>query len=149
MSPFGATMHDSPFTRGKPRKSKSRERKPRQDREHAEAVALMQMVRMQEARWPALRWLFAVPNGGARSKAAAGKLKAEGTRRGVPDYLLPQRSGEFVGLALELKAKGGRVDPAQREWLAHLEAQGWRCVVACGADEAWKAIREYCDGMPA
>jgi hypothetical protein len=148
MTPFGAPMHDSPFTRGKARKA-PRQRKPRQDREHAEAVALMRLVKLHEARWPALRWLFAVPNGGARNKVAGAKLKAEGTRRGVPDYLWPQRSGSYVGLALELKAKGGRVEPAQRDWLAHLEAQGWRCVVAYGADEAWAAIREYCDGLPA
>ena len=61
MTPFGAPMHDSPFSRGKVRKA-PRERKPRQDREHAEAVALMQRVKLHEARWPALRWLFAVPN---------------------------------------------------------------------------------------
>lgn len=145
MTPFGAPMHDSPFA---PRKS-PRQRKPRQDREHAEAVALMQRVKLHEARWPALRWLFAVPNGGARNKVAGAKIKAEGGRRGVPDYLWPQRSGAFVGLAIELKANGGRLDPAQRDWLAHLEAQGWKCVVAYGADEAWTAIREYCDGPSA
>lgn len=159
MTPFGAQMHDSPFSRGKARKS-PRQRKPRQDREHAEAVALMQRVRLHEARWPQLRWLAAVPNGGWRGKprklrnatlppTAASKAKAEGVRPGVPDYLWPQRSAPYIGLALELKAKGGRVDPSQREWLAHLEAQGWKCVVAYGADEAWAAIREYCDGLPA
>ena len=88
---FGPAMHESPFARGKARKA-ARERKPRQDREHAEAVALKQRVRLHEARWPALRWLFAVPNGGARNKVAGAKLKAEGVRRGVPDYLWPQRS---------------------------------------------------------
>lgn len=148
MTPFGAQMFDNPFARGKARKS-PRQRKPRQDREHAEAVALMQRVRLHEARWPALRWLHANPNGGARDKVAGAKIKAEGGRRGVPDYYWPQRSGAYAGLALELKAKGGRVDPAQREWLDHLEAQGWRCVVAYGADEAWAAIREYCDGIAA
>jgi VRR-NUC domain len=145
---FGPTMLESPFARGKARKS-PRQRKPQQDREHAEAVSLMRWVRLHEVRWPALRWFAAVPNGGARSKVAGAKLKAEGVRPGVPDYLWPQRSGAYVGLALELKAKGGRVDPAQREWLAHLEAQGWRCVVAHGADEAWAAIREYCFGVSA
>lgn len=179
MTPFGAPMHDSPFTRSKARKA-PRERKPRQDREHAEAVALMQRVKLHEARWPALRWLFAVPNGGWRGKprklrsgrtlppTAATKAKSEGVRRGVPDYLwpvhcVPSRIPDarivanavrppaqyWVGLALELKAKGGRVEPEQREWLLHLESQGWLCVVAYGADEAWAAIREYCDGLPA
>ncbi len=147
MTPFGALMHDSPFSRSKTRKA-PRERKPRQDREHAEAVALMKAVKLHEARWPALRWLFAVPNGGARNKIVAAKLKAEGVKPGVPDYIWPQRSAPYIGLALELKAKVGRVDPAQREWLAGLEAQGWRCVVAYGWEEALAAIREYCEGLP-
>lgn len=124
-----------------------RERKPRQDREHAEAVALMRLVRMHENRWPALKMLFHVPNGGARSKAAAGKLKAEGVRPGVPDYLLPVRAGQFVGLAVELKACGGRVEPAQREWLDALKSQGWLCDVAYGAEEAWRKITFYLTGI--
>lgn len=151
MTPFGAPMHDSPFSRGKPSNS-PRQRKPRQDREHAEAVALMQLVKLHEARWPALRWLHANPNGGLRHKAIAGKMKAEGQKPGVPDYYWPQRSGSHVGLALELKAPkphGDGPTTEQRKWLAHLEAQGWRCVVAYGAEEAWAAIREYCEGLPA
>ena len=137
---FGPAMHDSPFRR-KP--SNPRERKPRQDREHAEAAALMQIVRAHESRWPALVRFFAVPNGGARSKASAGKMKAEGVRRGVPDYLWPLKVGSCPGLALELKAKGGRLAPEHREWIDHLQLQGWLCVVAYGADEAWAAIRAY------
>ncbi len=161
MTPFGTPMHDSPFGRGKARKS-PRQRKPRIDREHAEAVALMKLVELHKARLPALRWLFAVPNGGWRGKprklrnatlppTAACKAKAEGVRPGVPDYLWPQRSGSYVGLALELKAPkphGDGPTTEQRKWLAHLEAQGWRRVVAYGAEEAWAAIREYCDGLP-
>lgn len=120
-----------------------RERKPRQDREHAEAVALMRLVKMHEQRWPELRWLFHVPNGGARSKAAGGKLKAEGVKRGVPDYLFPVRRMDFVGLAIELKANGGRLEPEQREWGELLCRQGWRATVCYGAEEAWAVIRQY------
>ena len=123
-----------------------RERKPRQDREHAEAVKLMQLVRMHENRWPALKWLFHVPNGGARSKAAGGKLKAEGVKRGVPDYLLPCPSANWCGLALELKAKGGRLETEQRTWLDHFDAQGWQSTVCFGAEEAWAVIRDYVRG---
>lgn len=127
--------------------SKMRERRPRIDREHQEAVALMKLVRMHEVRWPELVWIFHVPNGGARSKAVAGKLKAEGVRSGVPDYLFPVRSGGYVGLAVELKAKGGRVEPAQRDWIIHLQSQGW-CALACyGAEEAWQAIQRHLKGI--
>lgn len=136
---FGFPMYDTQ------RRSvaKPRERKAREDREHIEATALMQRVRAHERRWPCLRLLFAVPNGGARSKKAGAKLKAEGVRRGVPDYLLPVPAGKAVGLAVELKAKGGRLAPEQRDWLESLQEHGWQCVVAYGADEAWEAIRAY------
>lgn len=120
-----------------------RERKPRVDREHAEAVALMQIVSLYERKYPDLARLTHIPNGGARGKAAAGKLKAEGVRRGVPDYLLPVRAGDFAGLAIELKAGGGRLDPEQRDWLNHLQSNGWMAVVAYGANEAWSVISKY------
>lgn len=128
--------------------TRPRERRPRVEREHVEAVRLMQVVRMHEHRHPELARLFHVPNGGGRSKATAGKLKAEGVRRGVPDYLWPMRSAAGdVGLAIELKAQGGRLEPEQREWIAHLSGQGWRCVVAYGWEEAWAAICAY-GGIP-
>lgn len=127
-------------------KPTARERKPRIEREHAEAVALMKIVGMHEVSWPELARLFHVPNGGARIKAAAGKLKAEGVKRGVPDYLFPVRRGDYVGLAIELKASGGRVEPEQRDWLTHLQSQGWVAVTAYGAEEAWQFVRKYVEG---
>ena len=33
--------------------------------------------------------IFAIPNGGARSPATAGRLKAEGVSSGVPDLFVP------------------------------------------------------------
>ncbi len=123
--------------------TKPRERKPRDEREHREAVAFMTIVRLHEKRYPELVRLFHCPNGGARSKAAAGKLKAEGVRRGVPDYGLPIQSGQHIGLAIELKAHGGRLEPEQRDWLIHLQSQGWVAVTAYGADEAWQFVRKY------
>lgn len=93
--------------------------------------------------WPELRWLAAIPNGGHRAKRTAADLKAEGVKRGVPDYLMPVRRGEHVGLAIELKTATGRASPEQREWLAHLQAQGWHAVIARGWEQAWDAVRDY------
>lgn len=115
----------------------------RVDREHLEAVSFVKQVRLNLKRWPDLRWLAHVPNGGKRGKVTAGKLKAEGTKRGVPDYLMPVRRGDYIGLAIELKAPGGTTSPEQREWLAHLRSQGWRAEVAVGAAAAWELVREY------
>ena len=71
--------------------------------EHVEAVTLMRVVRLHEARYPQLRLLFAVPNGGDRHVAVAAKMKAEGVKAGVPDYLLPVRSGGYIGLITRME----------------------------------------------
>ena len=92
---------------------------------------------------PALRLLFAIPNGGHRHKATAGRLKAEGVRRGVPDLCLPFACGGFHGLFIELKAQGGRASDEQKKWIEALQAQGYRAEVCVGADEAWDVICEY------
>lgn len=114
--------------------------------EHAEAAMFMRAVRGAEADWPELRWMAAIPNGGARAKREAVKLKAEGVNPGVPDYLLPVQRGGYVGLALELKTATGRTSAEQRAWLAHLEGQGWHAVVARGWEEAWAVVRDYLAG---
>lgn len=120
--------------------------------EHSEAVQLMYLARLHEAKHPELRWLFAVPNGGHRNKAAAGKLKAEGVKSGVPDYLMPvtKFSGmtRYCGLALELKrTKRSQTSSEQSDWLNHFDDQGWRAVVCKGHEHAWAVICDYL-GIP-
>lgn len=111
--------------------------------EHLEAVTLMKAVRLAERQQPELALFFAVPNGGHRSKAAAGKAKAEGVRRGVPDYLFPVPRGGHIGLAIELKAADGRESPEQRVFLAALRRHGWRAVTCHGWAQAWDCLRDY------
>lgn len=111
--------------------------------EHVEAVTLIRVVRMHENRWPELRLLFAVPNGGARNAIVAKKLKAEGVRPGVPDYLLPVARAGFHGLALELKTLTGYASREQRDWIASLRREGWRAEVCRGWSAAWDVLREY------
>lgn len=60
-----------------------------QDQEHRAQVGLFQMAELAAHRYPELRLLFAVPNGARTSQAVAGKLKAEGLKKGVPDLVLP------------------------------------------------------------
>lgn len=97
--------------------------------------------------WPELALLYAVPNGGKRSRKTAADLKAEGVKPGVPDYCLPVPRGGHHGLYLELKRlRGGRVEPEQREWLAALVANGYRAEVARGWEQAWAVLRDYLAG---
>ena len=113
--------------------------------EHREQVAVMQWARLAERSYPNLRLLHAIPNGGARHIATATKLKAEGVKKGVPDLCLPVPCGEFHGLYIELKAKGGRMTAEQERWLDDLARLGYFAVMCIGADSAIKTIEGYLD----
>jgi hypothetical protein len=111
--------------------------------EHEEQKRLIRMCAAAEDRWPELALLYAIPNGGQRSRATAGKLRAEGVRPGVPDLCLPVSRGGFHGLYIELKTKRNRPTPEQTAWLDALEAGGYAVRVCWGADAAWSVIAGY------
>lgn len=112
--------------------------------EGAEQATLFNWCRMMSGRYPELRLLFHVPNGGGRSKSEAGRFKAEGVKAGVPDLMLPVPRGEYHGLFIELKRRdGGRLSAEQKAWLDQLKKQGYRAGVCCGWEEASEAILEY------
>jgi len=71
--------------------------------EHDLQKAIFKWARIYEAKYPDLRWMYAVPNGGHRNKATAARLKAEGVKRGVADIHLPIQRGGFCGLWAECK----------------------------------------------
>ena len=50
-----------------------------------------------------LRWLHAIPNGGARGRAQASRLKAEGVKSGVADLMLPVARRGYHGFYIEMK----------------------------------------------
>lgn len=115
----------------------------RSEREHIEAVTLMRWVRLSMAKYPDLAMLWHVPNGGHRSKAAAGKFKAEGVKAGVSDYALDCARGGWHGLRIELKAKGGRLSPEQREYIEDCLFQNYRAEVAVGWEQAKDILIDY------
>lgn len=93
---------------------------------------------------PELALMFAIPNGGKRGKATAARLRATGTKRGVPDNLLPVRRGGYAGLFVELKrpkSEGkavGRESDEQGYWKAQLQAQGYGVATCVG----WEQMRD-------
>nr|WP_287960994.1 VRR-NUC domain-containing protein [Caldilinea sp.] len=113
--------------------------------EHEEAVALAAWIRAQEGRYPQLRYMTHHEAGGHRHGAVAARIRAEGQRPGVPDYMLYWSNGRYVGLAIELKRADRSNHPTaeQRAWLDWLAGQGWRCEVAYGVEEAIRVIEEY------
>lgn len=110
-------------------------------------------VRWFNLQWPEYRGLlFAVPNGGARSKATAGKLKAEGVVPGVADLiLLVPRIEEgcknmWHALCIEMKTPTGRQSAEQREWQAKVESKGYRYAVCRTLDDFIATIEDYLRG---
>lgn len=83
--------------------------------------------------------IFAIPNGGARSPATAGRLKAEGVSSGVPDLCIPAWK-----LWVEMKrTKGGTVSAEQKDWIKYLEDVGYCAKVCKGAEDAKVQIQAF------
>jgi hypothetical protein len=87
---------------------------------------------------------FHVPNGGFRSKAEARVMAGLGVRPAVPSIILVKGGTIF---ALELKAAGGRLSPAQQQAIVELRAAGATADVANGPDDAlaWLESVACCD----
>lgn len=111
--------------------------------EEEEQTVVMHWAAMMAGRWPELRMLFHVPNGGKRSKTEAARFRAAGVRSGVPDLFLPCARGGYHGMWIEMKAFGGRVSAEQERWLRELQAAGYFCRVCYGADAAIAELERY------
>lgn len=111
--------------------------------EHDEQVRVIMWSETQWRVWPELKWLFAIPNGGNRSKGVAGKLRAEGVRAGVSDLMLPSPRAQYAGLFIEMKSLTGKLTPDQRVFLSAMAAQGYATAICYGADEAIETLLTY------
>jgi len=107
--------------------------------EHDEQATLFAIASYR----PELRWMFAIPNGGYRTKATAGKMRAEGLRAGISDIFLPLPTDKYHGLFLEMKVGHNKLTDLQKEFQNYATQQGYCCKVAYSADEAIKIIDEY------
>ena len=86
------------------------------------------------------------PNGLARNATEGGIFKAQGLRKGWPDYSLDLPMGPYHGLRLELKSvDGDKPTREQLDILRRLEAVGFYCCVAWGFDDAKQRIEQYLD----
>lgn len=115
--------------------------------EDEEQTWLFSWAEMSMGRFPELKLLHHIPNGGKRSKSEAVRFKAMGVKAGIPDIFLPVARGKYHGLYIELKAKDGRVTNEQRWFLAAAEEQGYKAVVAYGGEAAAKVIYSYLRGV--
>lgn len=89
------------------------------------------------------RLLFAIQNGGKRSKIEASIMKGEGLRAGVPDLMLAWPTDRYPGLFIEMKTADGRVSPEQKDWRGRLLDAGYRHEICRGWLEAKAVIEDY------
>jgi hypothetical protein len=131
------------------RKSKSRKSSiGTNPSEHNEQAALFEWANISAKAIPELNLLAAIPNGGHRLKATAGKMKAEGVKAGFPDIIFPVARGGFHGLFVEMKApKGGTWQKTQQKWADNLAKQGYLAAVCYGWDVAQNLLIEYIKGQ--
>lgn len=111
----------------------------RRNKEHSDQVRVVQRVR---AFHPGVV-IAAIPNGGDRRPSERVRLAGEGVLAGMPDLCVLRASGGFYGLFVEMKTHVGVVGASQRDIARRLNAEGYLCVVARGADEAYRLIKEY------
>lgn len=104
------------------------------------------MVQWFDMQYPGLL-LYAVPNGGKRDKATAGKLKAEGVREGIPDLKLAVTTDLYSGLYIETKTTDGRLSDEQIVAHAYLRGQHYAVTVARNLEAFQRAIADYLSGQ--
>lgn len=111
--------------------------------EDTEQINVVSWANWNVNRYPELRWLFHVPNGGSRNKQEAVKFKQMGVKAGVSDLCLPYPKGIYYGLFIEMKYGNNRQKDTQKEFLADMAAAGHFVATCYSAEEAIKVIEEY------
>lgn len=89
--------------------------------------------------------LYAVPNGGQRSKASAGMRKYEGVVPGVADLIFQcgSNDGEFCYLAIEMKTMKGSQSSDQKKWERVATLFGGKYVICRSIIDFCKIMCEY------
>lgn len=106
--------------------------------EHLEQVRFVSWFRRN---YPVVR-IFAIPNGGTRSKIQGATMKAEGVIRGVPDLYIPRWN-----MWIEMKrTKGGTVSPEQADWITYLRSIGHTCIIGRGFEDAKAQLLKFVSG---
>ena len=111
--------------------------------EAQEQAAVIQWAAYNESRYPCLKWLFHIANGGSRNKREAANLKKQGVKPGVSDLFLPWNNGQHCGLFIEMKRQGGRISEKQSEFISDMNKSGYKAVVCYGAEQAINALKKY------
>jgi hypothetical protein len=109
---------------------------------HDESVIQQNAVKWFRYQYPELL-LFAIPNGGARSKTEASIMSGEGVLAGVADLFLSVPNSRYCGLYIEIKTEKGRQRDSQKIFQAKAERAGYKYAICRSADEFIETINKY------
>lgn len=122
------------------------------DSEHSQQVALFAWAADNVGKYPALQYMFAIPNGFFGSAEQKGKMKAEGLRTGVPDIFLPFAINHAHGLFIEMKVekyrnhKDGGCSDEQIDFINYTTSTNYCCKVCYNWEEARDTLIAYLEG---
>lgn len=112
--------------------------------QHPESKLQQTCVRWFRLQYPKLSGcLFAIPNGGRRSKVEAGIMQAEGVTPGVSDLFLMIASNGWHGMFIEMKYGKGKLSEAQMEFLDLADSSSYATTVCYSLDDFMKAVEGY------
>lgn len=111
--------------------------------EDTEQMGVIDWANWNTGRFPELKMLFHVPNGGKRNAAEAARFKAMGVKAGVPDLCLPCPRGGYAGLYIEMKYGKNKTTENQNEWISNLQNEGYKVAVCYGGEDATHLLEAY------
>lgn len=117
--------------------------------EDTEQEFVIQWARMHESRWPALKLLHHIPNGGSRGKREGARFKRMGVLAGVADLHLPVACAGYNSLYIEMKYGNGRLQDSQKEFLKTAAHFNNYCAVCYTADDAIGLLKNYVNHLTA
>jgi len=101
--------------------------------------------------------IFAIPNGGARSKVEAGIMKIEGVLAGVSDLFIMKNKinsgilamisyevkADTHGLFIEMKTPEGKQTPSQKAFQIKCKEKDYQYSICRSLDEFMEVVKEY------
>ena len=97
--------------------------------ESVEQTNLFRWAAYEQGKYPELKLMYHIPNGGSRNRLEAANLKKQGVKSGVPDICLPVARGAYHGLYIEMKVGRNKASENQTQWLSDLNEQGYYCLL--------------------
>lgn len=128
------------------------------DSESSQQKALFAWAALNCGQYPALAYMFAIPNGFFGTAEQKGKMKAEGLRTGVPDIFLPYaiqcdyEAARYHGCFIEMKIekyrnrKNGGCSEEQIDFIEWAASAGYYCKVCYSWTEARDTLIAYIEG---